>query len=334
MSPNDTLKRLPLTSVALRRWGLCCLGAALALLLLLKALPYSSVRLVPVEAAQVAMRPTPDFAVGPLSWPVTALAKASELQPFREAMRTTCGDARGLAAAACATTALSKRTPLGNPATEFVNVDFDPVAHFKRHMAGAPGHCLTRSAILATQLLSVGIPARVVQMVSARASGHTLVEVWDHASGWTLVDPLTGGSITGAVRPRSAVELLADPAGATWKAVGSEPISADKSGAYTHHFQSLLTGNLLYPEPWLYLRLGKRVAPWPFRGHYARVGPALLALGPAQQALTGAIPILALAGLALLACAFRLRVATSHPARSSRVHSVVEARRVDVLPRA
>jgi len=181
-------------------------------------------------------------------------------------------------------------------------------------MAGAPGHCLTRSAILATELLSVGIPARVVQMVPARAKGHTLVEVWDDAMGWTVVDPSTGGYVTGAARRGSAVELLVDPAVIEWRPFGSAPVSTAASEAYRHHFQSLLAGNLLYPEPWLYLRLGKRAAPWPFRGQYARVGPAFLALGPLQELLLWAIPGLALLGLALVAMGWRRSVPASDAA--------------------
>ena len=326
MSLNSTLQRLFRPWAPLSFWGLGCLGAALALLLLLKTLPYSSVRLVPVGGSQAAMRPSPDFAVGPLRWPVTALAKAPALQPFREAMRATCGDAKGLAAAACAANALSKRIPVGRPATEFVNVDFDPVAHFERHMAGAPGHCLTRSAILATELLSVGIPARVVQMVPARLKGHTLVEVWDDAMGWTVVDPSTGGSVTaGAARRGSAVDLLADPAVVEWRPFGSARVSAADAEAKERLFRTLLAGNLLYPEPWLYLRQGERTTPWPFRGQYARVGPAYLILGPAQQLLAWAIPGLVATGLGFLAFGWRRRHAYGRAVAASHAHADVEA---------
>ena len=326
MPLNSTLQRLFRTSATQSLWGLGCLGAALALLVVLKSLPYSTVRLVLVEASQAAMRPTPDFTVGPLRWPVTALAKAPALQPFRDAMRATCGDAEGLAAAACAASALSKRIPVGNPATEFVTVDFDPVAHFERHMAGAPGHCLTRSAILATQLLSVGIPARVVQMVPAGAKGHTLVEVWDDVMGWTVVDPSTGGSVTaGAARRGAAVDLLADSAVVEWRPFGSAPVSAADVEAKERLFRTLLAGNVLYPEPWLYLRQGERAAPWPFRGQYARVGPAYLTLGPAQQALTWAIPGLVATGLGFLAFGWRRRHAYGRAVAASHGHADIEA---------
>ena len=98
----------------------------------------------------------------------------------------------------------------------------------------------------------------------------------------------------------------------------------------------LLTGNVLYPEPWLYLRQGQRVAPWPFRGHYARVGPVRLVMGPLQQALHLAIPALLLSGVALLLSGLRRRTARAHgpvwadavPARARSVE------RLDALSRS
>ncbi len=311
--------------LAWRVAGFSLMASAFGLLWALKTLPYSSVRLMPVEASEATRRPTPDFTLGPLTWPVGEFAATPALRPFRDSMRATCGQAKGVAAAECATTALSERSPLGNPASEFVNVDFDPVAHLERHMAGAPGHCLTRSAILATQLLAVGIPARVVQMIPARAKGHTLVEVWDDTKGWTVVDPSTGGFVSGTGPRGSAGELLADPASVQWKPFGSAPVSAAESEAKKRHFQTLLGGNLLYPEPWLYLRQGERVAPWPLRGHYARVGPVFLMLGPVQRVLAWAVPALAVTGLAFLAVGWRRRHARVRAEGASRVHGAVDA---------
>jgi hypothetical protein len=207
---------------------------------------------------------------------------------------------------------ISERVPWGKPSTEFVNLDFDPLSHFKEHMAGARGHCLTRSAILAAELLAVGIPARVVQFVPAEGKGHTLVEVWDVARSWTVVDPTTGGYLTGRASRGSAVELLAEPDGVDWQpfayAAGTrEPVEQKR------FFRRLLAGNVLYPEPWLYLRLGGRAAPWPFRGEYARVGPAFLTRGPLQQLLFWLIPGLALAGGGLIVTARRRAAVVRSP---------------------
>ena len=291
--------------------GLAALSGGLAMALW--ALPYSSVRLKAVDPSEALRPPTTAFAVGPLNWQVSDMATSPALEPFRKTMRASCGGAQGLAAAECATRVLAERIPLGEPSTEFVRSDFDPVVHLEAHMAGAPGHCLTRSAILATELLAVGIPARVVQFVPVEEKGHTLVEVWDVARGWTVVDPLSGGLVTGASSRSAAADLLAQPASVEWQPFSFTRAGAIERAQQTEHYRRLLCGNVLYPEPWLYLRVGEHVAPWPFRGEYARVGPAFLTLGPLQQFLFWVIPALALLGVALCATGWR-RSAPAHEA--------------------
>jgi hypothetical protein len=305
MSLQAWFSRRSVKRHAVRASGVALLAVAGGLLVLLKALPYSSVRVAGVDAKEATLRPEPNFSIGPLHWPVRELAIAPELEPFREAMRSYCGDRKGIAAAECASELLSERVPVGTPSTEFVRSDFNPVAHFKEHMSGAPGHCLTRSAILAAELLSVGIPARVVQFVPVEEKGHTLVEVWDDGGGWTVVDPSTSGILIGSKSPAdSAVELLAEPSMAEWRGFGhASKLGAD--GAETGRFRALLQGDVIYPEPWLYLRVGERVAPWPFRGEYARIGRAYPTLGPLQQLLFWVIPGVALAGLVLLVVGHR-----------------------------
>jgi hypothetical protein len=310
--------------------GLVSLAGALALLLLLKAMPYSSVRLGPVEASETTAAPTPDFAMGPLQWRVGALAASPSLEPFRTAMRAACADARGLRAAACATRVLRERFPDGAPSDEFVTTGFDPVTHFARHMSGEPGHCLTRSAILATELLSVGIPARVVQMVPARVKGHTLVEVWDEELGWTVVDPSTNGYVTARGGTAAAADLLMDPARVEWRPFDTASATDAEAREHGRYFETLLTGNILYPEPWLYLREGDRVASWPLRGHYARVGPPYLTLGPAQLALGWGALTLAVLGAMLLLLAWQQRSAT---ARTLKLGETTEALGLDAVPR-
>ena len=280
--------------------GIGLVAVAGGLVVGLRALPYSSVRLAAVAQSEATRPPTTSFDVGPLHWPVSDLAASPALQPFRNAMRDSCGDARGIAAAECATKVLTDRVPVGAPTNEFVRTDFDPVAHFKEHMAGAPGHCMTRSAILATQLLSVGIPARVVQFVPLDDKGHTLVEVWDDALGWTVVDPSSGGYVIGP-SSRAAIDLLAQPASLEWRPFGFTKAAEAEVAHQKEHFRHLLAGNVLYPEPWLYLRIGERIAPWPFRGEYARIGAPFLTLGPLQHFLFWMIPAVALLGVALCA---------------------------------
>lgn len=287
--------------------GVGCLAGTLGLLVVLKTLDYSSVRLVPVEAAEANARPTPDFRIGPLTWPVAELSRDPRLEPFRRAFRSACGDARGRAAAACASAVLAERIPLGEPKSEFVSPHFDPVAHFEEHMAGAPGHCLTRSAILATQLLSVGIPARVVQLVPPQGKGHTLVGFWDERSGWLVVDPTTSGFVTWDGKRGSAPDLLTDPRRVRWTPLDSSQHPRAETADRKRELEALLSGVVLYPEPWLYLRNGKPAAPWPFHGYYARVGPTVFRLGPAQAALCWAAAGLTVTGLCILAVGRRRR---------------------------
>lgn len=306
-----------------------CLAAAAGLLVTLKLLPYSSVVLTGVNASEALRRPTPDFSIGRLTWPVRTLSTAPSLQPFRDAMPPACRETRGLEAAACVSRDLAARTPIGDPATEFVGTDFDPATHLARHLAGAPGHCLTRSAILAGELLATGTPARVVQLLPLSGKGHTLVEVWDDAGGWTVVDPSTGGFLTAHPRRASAVELLTEPDRAEWRSFDGLANAAETE-RLRQHFRALLTGNVLYPEPWLYLRLGARAAPRPWRAAYARVGPAYLALGPAQRLLAWGAFFFALAGLALLGAALWSRLIVR---RASRTASTADGlARIDAFP--
>ena len=320
----------------LQRWsGVCLIALALGLVVLLRALPYSSVRLTHVDAVEATRHPGSGFTIGLLHWPVRELASMPELQPFREAMRSSCGDLTGLAAAECASDILSERVPVGEPSSEFVRSDFNAVAHFKAHMAGAPGHCLTRSAILATELLSVGIPARVVQFVPVEGKGHTLVEVWDEGSRlWTVVDPSTSGLIVSAKgRGGSAAELLAEPSSVEWRPFGYA-FRADLDVAVeTRQMRGLLTGNVLYPEPWLYLRVGERAAPWPLRGEYARVGRAFLTLGPLQQFLFWMIPSFTLVGLGLVGFSRRRASAVHEASWDSTLRPDMQpVREFDALP--
>jgi hypothetical protein len=288
-----------------RLLGLGLVVLAFLLLPLLKALPYSSCRLISVSQEELRRPPTPDFSVGPLSWPVSRLKSEPTLAPFRESLHAACGDATGVEAATCAAEALARRSPFGQPSTEFVDRDFDPLKHFKQHMAGEPGHCLTRSAIVATELLAAGIPARVVQLVPRRGQGHTVVGVWAAASGWTLVDPTYGGIISGPQDESSSADLLENPGRATWRPLRSRLFVPSTTEGRQRFVRRALRGNLVYPEPWLYLRLGKKLAPWPFRGKYVHTGPTILALGPAQGILLWGIPSLALMGVGLIGLGWR-----------------------------
>jgi len=285
---------------------------ALAFLTLLQAflylrLPYRSSWFVATTAEEVAAEPTPNFRLGAVEWPVSSYGSDPTLEPFRAAFRSACRQKLGLAAGLCVSDAMARQFPQGNPSTEFTDLRFDPVAHLKLHTAGAAGHCMNRVAIMAAQLLSVGIPARVTQLLPAEGRGHNVVEVWDAPNGWVVVDPTYGTVLGDGQRPAGAVRLRLAPEHVPWHTLANAPapnLTSDdrrRSGPDTR----LYRGRIVYPEPWLYLRVGARQAVWPFRGTFACVGANALECGGAQQLLRLGILGFGLAALGFLAAALR-----------------------------
>jgi len=166
----------------------------------------------------------------------------------------------------CLSQAFDHAFPFGTPKHEFLERHFDPTSDFEAHLSGQPGHCLSRSAMLATTLLSVGIPARVASFISSSGwGGHTLVEVWTGAD-WVVVDPTLVG-LVGTIRPNSATELRRGPD-------ALRLFDADGSVRQDPYplLESIARGELVYPEPWLYTRTGPRFSFWPFRGKFVQVG--------------------------------------------------------------
>lgn len=292
------------TRPALAALGSC--AALIAQVLWLASLPYSTSLIKAAAPQDVLAAPSPQFHFGSLEWDTNALALAPELGEHREFFRRQCGYKSGVEAAMCVSDAMAVAFPDGVPTDEFVRHAFDPSAHLRDHLGGAPGHCMTRSAILAAALLSVGLPGRVVQVApDDLAWGHTLVEVWDAQDGWVLVDPTWGGVHGDAEGPAPAVRLLDAPTSVRWFGLGIRPVTGDPTaerqaaGPPPVRFQ----GRLLYPEPWTYLRTGRRIATWPFRAVFVRVGPGAIAFGPAQATLRFTIPATALGVLAGFAIA-------------------------------
>jgi len=263
---------------------------------LLIALPYSTslIQSVPPEAAQ--KPPERAFAIGPLEWDVAGYSRAESLEPFRQLLLTSCTGGTGLTVAVCISDAMARSFPNGQPRTEFVNPTFDPVSHMRAHMSGEPRHCLNRSAILAAPLLASGRPARVVQILSPDLQGHTVVEVWDEVEGWTVVDPTFGLVLESSRGHASASALVSKrvEGGMRWQSAGAAP-AGDEHPLPVSIWKG---GTALYPEPWLYLRTGRRQAFWPFRGRYVSLRPAHVLLGLAQKAL-GALCATAFLGAAL-----------------------------------
>ena len=206
------------------------------------------------------------FSIGSVRWEVEQFSSAPVLAPFRRYFVEKCGGQTGTAAAMCLSEAFARAFPAGTPKHEFLERHFDPVTNFEAHLSGQPGHCLSRSAMLATTLLSVGIPARVASFTPRSGwGGHTLVEVW--AGGdWVVVDPTEVG-LVGSIRPSSAAGMKHMPA-------SLRLFNGDGSLRQDHYVlsQSVESGELVYPEPWLYTRTGPRFSFWPFRGKFIQVG--------------------------------------------------------------
>ncbi len=239
---------------------------ALAVLAVMKALPYASFLMVDTDVGIAVSDPSHGFSIGPLRWDVEKFSSAPELAPFRRYFFETCKGKTGAHAAMCLSRAFDHAFPAGRPQHEFLERRFDPAADFEAHLLGQPGHCVNRCAMLATSLLSVGIPARVVSF-SPRSGrgGHTLVEVWTGAD-WTAVDPTELG-LVGSFRPNSARELRMTPG--VLRLFTRE--GRLRQGSYLLS-DSVARGEVVYPEPWLYTRIGPRFSFWPFRGKFVQAG--------------------------------------------------------------
>jgi hypothetical protein len=239
---------------------------ALSVLVVTKTLPYASFLVANTDTGPAASDPSHGFSIGPMRWEMEQFSSAPGLDPFRRYFLETCGGQTGIQAAICLSQGFDRAFPAGTPRHEFLERHFDPVANFEAHLAGEPGHCVNRSGMLATTLLSVGIPARVVSFTPRTGwGGHTLVEVWA-GSDWVSVDPTEVG-LVGSIRPISAAEIR--------RISGAVRLfNADGSVRQDPYLlsESIARGELVYPEPWLYTRTGPRFSFWPFRGRFIQVG--------------------------------------------------------------
>ena len=178
----------------------------LSQLVMMKILPYSTFLVGDAAAVTAEPNQVRAFSIGSVRWDVEQFSSADLLAPFRRYFIEKCGGQAGTGAALCLAEAFDRAFPAGTPKHEFLERHFDPVANFKAHLSGEPGHCVNRSAMLATTLLSVGIPARVVSFTPRSGwGGHTLVEVWAGAD-WVAVDPTEVG-LVGSIRPSSAARM-------------------------------------------------------------------------------------------------------------------------------
>lgn len=286
------------------------LTSALAVqLVLLKSMPYSRGVLERVPPGGAA--PTPNFRLGSVGWDVGSYAHDPVLEPLRAYYRATCGPATGLAAAVAISKDFARRCPFGNQQVDFFSPEYTLQSDFDAHLVrGEPAHCVSRSGLLAGTLLAGGQPARVVQILAYETGmGHNVVEVWDDAKGWVLVDPSMmaylvegrddGYSFTGTGSSTRVAPFIhfQDPL-----------FKVEETGIdYSDGKRSLLLGPRIYPEPWLYLRTGPRSEGWPYKGRFAVTGPEHWRYGPVQRLLRAGIVVNAIAlGVVVLAFGYRL----------------------------
>ena len=247
------------------------------------------------DEARVARAEPPQngFSIGGIHWNIRGYAVDPRLQPFRIYFHDHCAGRTGVAAAFCLSDKFAEQFPFGEPSGDLFAADYDPVAELQDHTEkGLPGNCVTRSGLAAAALLSVGIPARVVQLMPLEGAGHNIFSVWDESYGWVAIDPTYGHMIGDKDGPLSAFDAYQYPDKVTEYPFGQEPVGARKiTGNYNKDPSSLFRGHITYPEPWLYLRTGSRVARWPFRAKFIELGPRHWRMGPAQTALRYGIAI-------------------------------------------
>lgn len=268
-------------------------------------MPIATGYLESVSVDALEAKPTPDFNIGPVRWPVSELAAAPELEPFRVAFQESCAGRRGVEAATCVSSLLARRVRYARPSIEFLHPSYVPAEALDRHLNKSDGaECVNRSALAASLLLSSGVPARVLQLLPPNREGHTIFEVWDEAAGWVAVDPSLGAVLherSGAAGYAGISEALKRP---------GEVIFVDVPGAKSPEHKGSIElryggtpayfteADVRYPEPWLYLRVGKKQAPWPFRASWARAGVQGWFDGPAQAIARWAMVFFALCGVA------------------------------------
>ena len=265
--------------------------------------------------------PQGPLALGTLHWDPRFYVGQPALAPFAALARSECPGSEPLKTAICLSNVMAIRFPHGRPSHELFDANFDPARALTRHLNGEPGHCVSRSGILATALLASGIPARVVQLYPPSGhvqEGHNAIEVYDPAQGgWIFFDPTYGGRLESQTGARSAAGLVVAAGALRWIPLAMpasyppQPFdgAVTFSGAPTPRF----SGHIVYPEPWLYTRVGKKQAPAIFSGTFLSVGPRSLRLAWGHWLLDGSIAVTGLAFLAVLVVAITRRHRTMAP---------------------
>ena len=236
-----------------------------------------------------------------LDWHPAAYATAAALEPIRSAVAQHCPGSAGYPLATCLANLFAQRFSQGMPTREFFNRQHNPAAVFQAHLSGEPGHCVSRSGMLAVALLATGTPARVVQILSQDGTrGHNVAEVWDDGR-WRVLDPSFAGRLESADGSTSAIDMTTAPF-PRWRhsATRVKVPGVNQAEALREYEQDRLRGALIiYPEPWLYTRVGEPMASWPLRGRFVIVGARTLQVGLGQALLQAGILLTGLVGLGL-----------------------------------
>lgn len=291
---------------------------ALSLLLLgelvvLQQSSYSKAWLRTVTAEEAIRPPTLDK-LGGTSWSPSTYVSEPSLAPFALLRNQHCPGRSTFDTVVCLSNLLAARFAHGLPHKDVFDVRYDPAGVLQRHLAGEPGHCVTRSGIIATALLASGTPARLVQvqwfLPAAGIEGHNALEFWDDQRGWTMFDPTFGGyfEVSNGARSLAAVALAGLTA--TWHQAATVPagLIVDRDAMSSSPVSVADIGFVSYVEPWLYTRVGPHIAPPPFNGTFVLVGPRAEAFVARHWALRAAIVATALAWAVMLSLAV-LRIA-------------------------
>lgn len=288
-------------------------GVSLALLLgqlaLLRYLDYSTayVSWISVAQGEEFGRPTPGFSIGGFRWHVSDYERSPKLEPLRSFFRENCGEKKGIEAASCISLQLIGIIPKGSPKREIFDVDYSPAKAFQKHLEGEQGYCTNYAGMTSAMLLSVGIPARFLQIRAKDGiGGHNIIEVWDENEGWVLFDPFNNGVIEKDGKKLSATE-------AHFEESVTRVDAADRGAKRGHlpdYFanENRLQSSLVYPEPWLYTRVGEKEMPW-FRGAYVGFGDGYFRFSLAQNLLRVGILVCA---AVLIAVGFGILRRTVH----------------------
>lgn len=229
--------------------------------------------------------PNDKFHIGNLEWNIKMYSESPDFEPFRQYFHIHCAGLKGVSAASCLSKNFIKTIPFGAPSEEIFEREYSPAMSFEKGLKGSPGHCVTYSTYTVNTLLSVGIPARFVQVFFEDKAGHNVVEVWDEEKGWVFFDPLNNGVLSKNGREISALEAVSSEE--KLELLDADTKTAARgylTGSYNYAQERLFKNYVIYPEPWLYTRMGEKKSYF-FRGSFAAFGDKSYLLGPLQNLL-------------------------------------------------